>query len=155
MTIRPALPLAALLLLSACPVAGMHVPALAFTVAAAPAEVRPGDTLRLTATLENESESPVTLEFATRCGVTFHVRAPDHRVMEPAGAPRCEGPGERMELAPGASRVLEHGWPVPPDLGPGEYHAYFTVAEHDAVAGGEREFKAGHRSNEVPFRVVR
>ena len=154
MTIRPALPLIALVL-AACPVAGMHVPALGFTVAATPAEVRPGDTLRLTATLENESGSPVTLEFATRCGVTFHVRAPDHRVVEPAGAPRCEGRGERLALAPGASRVLEHGWPVPAGLAPGEYHAYFTVAEHEVVDGGKRAFKAGHRSNEVPFRVVR
>ncbi|HEX2204317.1 MAG TPA: hypothetical protein VHG91_13495 [Longimicrobium sp.] len=154
MTIRPALPLLALFL-AACPTAGMHVPALGFTVAAAPAEVRPGDTLRLTATLENESAAPVTLEFGTACGVTFHVRAPDHRVVEPAETPRCEGPGERVELAPGASRVLEHGWPVPAGMAAGEYAAYFTVAEHDVVDGEKRAFKAGHRSNEVPFRVVR
>lgn len=127
----------------------MHRLSVDFTVAAAPATVRAGDTLRLVARLRNPSGQPVVMEFDSSCPVRFYVRGADHRVVEPEGGTwRCEPGATRVSLAPGEEREYTHAWPVR-GVAPDTLTVYSVLEEHHLVQGDDRSFRAGHRSNEV------
>jgi Intracellular proteinase inhibitor len=150
-----AFPILAVVALAACPTARMHVPAVDFTVAAAPASVRPGGTLRLVATVGNPTSDTLAMEFGDACTVSFYVRAEaTDAVVEPAGGMwPCEGPARTVRLAPGASERFEHAWAVADTAAAGDYTAYAVLSEHHLTVDGEREYKGGDRSNEVAVRV--
>lgn len=142
--------LSLLLAVTGCPVAGMHRPAVDFTASAAPAAVRTGDTLRLVARLRNPSDAPLVMEFATSCPVHFYVQGGDRRILEPEGGTwRCTAVQTRVALAPGEQREYRHVWPVRAGSAPDTLTVYSILEDHHLVKGGDREFKAGHRSNEV------
>jgi hypothetical protein len=142
-----------LLLLAACPTAGMHRPSVNVQLAAASTSLRRGDTLRLSATVTNPSDAPLVLEFDAECVVVFYVRAPDGAVIHPVPEmPECPG-ARRVELAPGASQTYADAWVPADSLAAGEYVAYAIFGEHHVVRGEKRSFKAAHRSNEVPVRL--
>jgi hypothetical protein len=144
---------ASTLLLAACPVAGMHVLAGDFTLAVSPAAPLPGDTVRMIVTVGNPGNDTLRLAFDADCVVTFYVRSdPDGAVLEPGAEPRCGEVRETIVLAPGAARPFEHHW-ITPAAAPHAYTAYAILGEHYVLRDGDRDYKAGHRSNEVPIQV--
>lgn len=152
MTRLRALLAASTLLLAACPLAGMHVPGGDFALAVATTDLAPGDSLRMTATLTNPGADTLRLAFDGGCVVTFYVRSdPDGAVVEPAEEPRCTG-RDTVVLARGGAWRLEHAWIVPA-AAPHPYTAYAILGEHYVLRGDERDFKAGHRSNEIALQV--
>lgn len=154
MTRLRALLAASTLLLAACPVAGMHVPAGDFALAVATTDLAPRDSLRMTATLANPGADTLRLAFDGDCVVTFYLRSePDQAVIEPGGDPPCGRlPPETILIAPGETRRFEHEW-IAPAAAPHGYTAYAILGEHDVLRGDERDFKAGHRSNEIAIQV--
>ena len=157
--IRRAIPIF-LLALAACPTARSHVPDVEVRVTAAPDEARAGDdTVRLTATVRNRSRETLRMELTDRwaCMVSFYVRREDTRaVVEPAdGIARCEGEPYLLTLTPGESRRFRHEWTPADSLPPGAYTAYAVFSEHHLIRADRREYRAGHRTNEVPLRLTR
>lgn len=148
-------PILAVAVLAACPTARMHVPAVDFTVAAATASVRPGGTLRLSATVRNPTPDTLAMEFGDACAVSFYVRAEaTDAVVEPAdGMWPCEGPGRTIRLAPGQSERFEHAWAVADTVPAGDYTAYAVLVDHRLTRADKPEYKSGDRSNEVAVRV--
>ncbi len=154
MTRLRALLAASTLLLTACPVAGLHVLAGNFALAVSPAAPAPGDTVRMFATLANPGDDTLRLAFEGDCVVTFYVRSdPDGAIVDPAGEPACESVSETVVLAPGGARAFEHRW-IAPAAAPHAYTAYAILGEHYVLREGDRDFKAGHRSNEVAIQVA-
>jgi hypothetical protein len=133
----------------------MHVPAVGFTLAASRPALAPGDTLHLVATLANPGRDTLRLEFADGCALTHYVRSePDRAIVEPVYEPRtCRRDPWIVVLPPEATRSFAHAWVTPAEGG--TFTAYAVLHEHHAVRAGEREFKAGHRSNEVAVTVGR
>jgi hypothetical protein len=133
----------------------MHLATVEVALAAAPAEVRPGDTLRLTATMRNPTPDTLRMEFAGACPVAFYVRSDSSSavVEPPDGVAKCDGPARTLTLAPGASERFTHAWTPADGATPGAYTAYAVTGEHHLVRGREREYRVGRRSNEVPVRV--
>jgi len=153
MTRLRALFAASTLLLAACPVAGIHVLAGDLALAVTPAAPLPGDTVRMFATLANPGVDTLRLAFDGDCVVTFHVRSdPDGAIVEPAGEPPCGSVSTTVVVAPGAARAFEHRWIVPA-AAPHAYTAYAILGEHHVPRDGGRDFKAGHRSNEIAIQV--
>jgi hypothetical protein len=144
---------ASTLLLAACPVAGIHVLAGDFVLAVTPAAPVPGDTVRMFATLVNPGADTLRLAFEGDCVMSFYVRSdPDGAVVEPTSEPACGSVSETVVLAPGATRAIEHRWIVPA-AAPHAYTAYAILGEHYVLRDGDRDFKAGHRSNEIAIQV--
>ena len=144
------------LLLAACPVAGMHQPAVVLRLDAAPQSVVQGDSLHLLAAVTNPGSDTLRLEFDGDCVVSFYVRADaDQSLVEPAGGepPRCDGAARTLVLAPGAAERVRHAWVARAPGGTGAFTAYAILGEHHLRRGGERDFKSAHRSNEVPVQV--
>lgn len=144
-------------LLAACPVAGMHAPAVEVRLAAAPArDFAPGDTVRLTAEVRNPGRDTLRMRFDAGCPVLFFVRAEsDQRVVEPPdGVERCEGTRRELVLAPGNAETFTHAWVPGADLPPGAYTAYAIFEEHHLIRGGDRSYKAAHRSNEAALQMA-
>jgi hypothetical protein len=153
MTRLRALLAASTLLLAACPVAGMHRLSGDFLLSVSPDAPMPGDTLRLYAVLANPGADTLRLEFDGDCMVSFYLRSdPDGAIVEPAGEPRCGPAIETVVLAPEQGRRFEHHWIVPATA-PHAYTAYAILGEHYVLRGGDRDYKAGHRSNEIPIQV--
>lgn len=128
-------------------------------LATAPAQVIAGDTVRLAATVTNQADEAVELAFGADCVVEFFVRAEDHRIVEPGGEWPCRrGAPRTLRLAPDESVRYEHAWIAGASPGgqpgPGTYTAYAILDEHHLMRAGRREFKSGHRSNEVEIRVA-
>jgi hypothetical protein len=153
MTRLRALFAASTLLLAACPVAGMHALAGDFMLSVSPDAPTPGDTLRMYAVLANPGTDTLRLEFDGDCMVSFYLRSdPGGAIVEPAGEPGCESVAETVVLAPEQGRHFEQQWIVPADA-PHAYTAYAILGEHYVVRDGDRDYKAGHRSNEIAVQV--
>lgn len=151
MPLRPALPLAALLLAS-CTTARMHTPEVQLHLSTPAAEFTPGEAVPLVATLRNATGDTLAMEFATACWLEFHVRTRDGRGLHEsqAGEP-CGTAPARVVLAPGAERRAEARWaPSPGDTA--AVTAYLILEEHHLERGGRRVFKAGHRFGETALR---
>jgi hypothetical protein len=109
MVIRRLAPLCALALLAACPVPGMHEPAVDLALSVQPQALVPGDTLRLAATVTNPSDEPLALEFGDDCVTKFYMRAEDGNIVHPEdGLWPCRPEFQRIELGPGASHRFVH-----------------------------------------------
>jgi hypothetical protein len=144
-----------------CRTSPIYVPAVQAQLAVQPAEVRPGDTVRIVVTVTNPGADTVALEFGDEeCPVTFNVLDPADRavpIAHPTAGCLAAEQGT-VVLAPGGVwRVdgqwygsLESGVAVPP----GPYHVTAVLGEHDSVVRGKREFKMGSGVGRVPLRVL-
>ena len=151
--IRRVAPAFLLVLLAACPTAGMHRLAVDFHLTASPGAA-PGERLRMAAKIQNTSAERMEMDFGGACVMQIYVVGPDMRAVHRAPeSDRCEPAGPPIVLEPGASWSCESVWTVPDSLPAGRYTAYAVLEEHHLVRGGRRQFKAGHRSNEVPVRI--
>lgn len=158
--LRPLVALFLPLVLAACPTAGMHRPAVRTVVSAEPRELRAGDSIRLSLTITNPEERPLTLEFDSGCRVMFIITAPDRRALGssqhgwycPATRP------QQLVLAPGGSRtwtetrVMRDVDGADPE--PGEYAVRGLLWEHYLVRGSQRELKLANSSDTVKVHVA-
>jgi hypothetical protein len=147
------LPALALLALAGCPTASTHRPELELRLAAAPAALRAGDTLRLTAVLANPHAEPVEVEARCTPLVVFGVGAADrsrtaHRSADPW---MCGVAGPRFRIAPGDSVRFEDRWVADGD---GAFTVTASIGEHYVVRAERRAFKIGHAFAPVTVRVA-
>lgn len=142
-----------------CRTAGIYVPAVRMQVAAQPAEVRAGDTLRIAVTLVNPRPDTVLLEFGPECRVSFMVLdETDRAVTAPENDARCIAPGGgRLALAPGGTwraqgawRATRGGEPLPP----GSYSVGAVLGDHHSTVRGKRAYKLGSGAERVRIRVL-
>lgn len=135
----------------------MFVPAVQVQVAAQPAEVHPGDTVRTAVTVSNPRPDTVLLEFGMECRVSFAVLDQTDRAV--SSEPHCLFPaGGRLVLAPGGTWRVSGAWravrrtgePLPP----GTYAIAAGLGDHHATVRGKREYKAGAGAERVPVRVL-
>ena len=151
----PFVPLAASLLLCACPTAGSHTPDLPVRLTTEPSDsIAPGDSLRMTARMWNPGRRPVRLEFDSQCQVELYVLSPDKTVLHPpGGGTTCVHAPSIVTLAPGDTVAYSGVWRATSGT-VGPHTAYAVLWEHHLPAGAERRYEAGHRSNIIQFEVL-
>jgi hypothetical protein len=149
-----ALPVAALLL-GGCPGGVTDSSDLPLRLTVQPrGDLRPGDSLRMTAYLVNPGSKPVRLEFDDQCQVEFYVQAPDKTVLHPAGGgTTCTGAPTAIDLPPGDSVRFTETWLVASTFAK-EHSAYAVLWEHHQPKGDKREYEQGHRSNIATFHLA-
>jgi hypothetical protein len=149
-----ALPAAALLL-AGCPSGGTDSSDLPLRLTVQPTgDLRPGDSLRMTAYLVNPGSKPVRLEFDDQCQVEFYVQAPDKTVLHPpGGGTTCMGAPSVIDLPPHDSARFTDTWLVASTFAK-EHTAYAVLWEHHQPAGDKREYERGHRSNIATFHLA-
>jgi hypothetical protein len=141
-----------------CRPSPIYVPAVQVQLAVQPAEVRPGDTVRIAVMVANPGADTVALEFGEECPVTFSMLDETDRVIpithETAGCLAAEQ--ERVVLAPGTTWRAEGQWHVPAgaEIPAGPYVVSAALGDHDSVAHGKREYKMGSGAGRVPIRVL-
>lgn len=146
-----ALPAAALLL-AGCPGGPIDSSDLPLRLTVRPTgDLRPGDSLRMTAYLVNPGSEPVRLEFDDQCQVEFYVQAPDKTVLHPpGGGTTCTGAPSVIDLPPHDSVRFADTWLVTSTFAK-EHSAYAVLWEHHQPKGDKREYEGGHRSNIATF----
>jgi len=149
-----ALPAAALLL-GGCPGGATDSSDLPLRLTVQPrGDLRPGDSLRMTAYLVNPGSKPVRLEFDDQCQVEFYVQAPDKTVLHPpGGGTTCTGAPSAIDLPPGDSVRFTDTWLVASTFAK-EHSAYAVLWEHYQPKGDKREYERGHRSNIATFHLA-
>ena len=143
-----------------CRTSAIYVPAVKMQVAAQPAEVRAGDTVRIAVTLRNPRPDTVLLEFGRDCQVSINVLDDTGRaVAAPDEESECLAPGGgRLVLAPGETWQAHGAWratgPGGDPLPAGTYSIGAVLGDHHSTARGKREYKMGSGAERVPIRVL-
>lgn len=121
--------------------------ALELTLAASPAEISPGDTILLRATLRNRSPQPVTIHFSSGCQILVYVEDLSGRMVHPSGGGwGCTAALTQLTVPANGSVTRTDGWSgtgVPA----GSYRAYAHL--QGVVDGGVVQL----RSERVTLRV--
>ncbi|HTE19007.1 MAG TPA: BsuPI-related putative proteinase inhibitor [Armatimonadota bacterium] len=155
------LALAAVVLIAAagCRTSAIYVPAVRTQLAAQPAEVRAGDTVRLAVTITNPRPDTVLLEFGEECRVSFNVLDDADRPIghEDTDA-RCIVPGAgRLVLAPGETWRGEAAWQASRGGDPlpaGAYTIAAVLGDHHSTVRGKRDYKMGSGAGRASIRVL-
>lgn len=142
---RALIPLLALLSLAACGdlIKGPAPESrgLVLSLGPLPAEVAPGDTVRIRMRLTNTNPVPVTLEFGTGCQILYYIENAAGEVVEPQGGGWfCAAVLTRQRLRAGETTEQTSLWfaqrtrfepgrwePIREPLPPGEYRVYATM----------------------------
>lgn len=156
MRARRLAPVAAALVLAACPTAGNHVDTAPLRMRIVPADsIVPGDSVKMTAWLVNPGDQPLRMEFDSRCRVEFYVAAPDRTIVHPAGGgTTCVAAPSTLEVPARDSLRFTDAWLATPSV-LGQFTAYAVMWDHHVPrVDGERAFKSSYRSNVLVFDVV-
>lgn len=146
---------AAILLAAAC----RPRPTTTLTLAVAPREAAPGDTVRLTLTVANPRADTLRLTFEPGCAARFAIRrAADrtriHPVPDPCAA-LSTGDSTRVVIAPRGTWRAERAW-VPAAADTGALLVGASLGQRLESHGGRSDggaLRLGEAAAEVPIRV--
>lgn len=146
---------AAILLAAAC----RPHPTTTLTLAVAPREAAPGDTVRLTLTVANPRADTLRLTFEPGCAARFAIRrAADrtriHPVPDPCAA-LSTGDSTRVVIAPRGTWRAERAW-VPAAADTGALLVGASLGQRLESRGGRSDggaLRLGEAAAEVPIRV--
>lgn len=149
---------AALLLAAAC----RPHPTTVLTLAVAPRDVAPGDTVRMTLRVANPRADTLRLAFEPGCAARFAVRHAAGRwrahPVPDACAALAAGDSTRVVVPPRGAWQAEHAWVVRTEdarqpLVAGDYVVQAALAPRLEVRGGRSALQLGTSAPDVALRV--